>query len=58
MKCPLCNEKAEIKESKKGKPFLRCDACGTIMFCYKDASIEMLRKEAKKRDSYKEEKWF
>lgn len=30
--CPLCGKFLEVRESKKGKPYVICDDCGMQMF--------------------------
>ena len=30
--CPLCDDKLEVRISKKEKPYMVCDVCGMQMF--------------------------
>lgn len=58
MKCPICLDKVEVRESRKKKPFIRCDRCGLLMFVNKPFAIKKLREAASKKDSNKDDSWF
>jgi len=44
MNCPLCNDKVLVQESRRKKPFIRCDRCGLLLFVNKPFGIKKLRK--------------
>jgi len=50
--CFLCGTKAEVRYSKKGKPYLVCDPCGVQIFIRGRRGIELFRKI---QDSFKNE---
>lgn len=37
--CPLCTEGLDIRQSKKGKPYVVCNACGVQLFVRNEAGI-------------------
>ncbi|MFQ5876058.1 MAG: hypothetical protein ACE5JL_19970, partial [Dehalococcoidia bacterium] len=40
--CPLCGSRREVKETKKGKPYLVCDHCGVQLFVrYKEGIVRL-----------------
>ena len=51
--CPLCAEGLEIRESKKGKPYVVCYGCGVQIFVRAEPGIRRLSelvKNAEKRN--------
>lgn len=42
--CPLCDEFIKVRENKKGKPYLRCDDCGILMFINGEKGQDRLAK--------------
>jgi transcription elongation factor Elf1 len=38
--CPLCKEPLDVRQSKKQKPYVVCDACGVQMFVRHPAGIK------------------
>lgn len=38
--CPVCAQPREVRVTKKGKPYLVCDPCGTQVFIRGSAGIE------------------
>ena len=40
--CPVCGEALDVRESKKDKPYVVCDACGVQMFVRNEAGIRRL----------------
>ena len=51
--CPLCAEGLEIRESKKGKPYVVCYGCGVQIFVRTEPGIRRLSelvKNAEKRN--------
>jgi transcription elongation factor Elf1 len=39
--CCVCGEPREVRTTKKGKPYLICDACGVQMFVRVEAGIRL-----------------
>ena len=37
--CPVCTDPREVKQTKKGKPYLVCDSCGIQLFVRGPAGI-------------------
>ncbi len=51
--CCLCGEGLEVRQTKKGKPYMICDGCGMQMFVRIDPGIQRLEElvlEAPDRD--------
>jgi DNA-directed RNA polymerase subunit RPC12/RpoP len=42
--CPICSDRLDVRESKKGKPYVICDRCGVQMFVRNDAGIRELER--------------
>ena len=42
--CPLCGEGLDIRESKRGKPYVVCNRCGVQMFVRVEAGIRKFEK--------------
>jgi len=40
--CPICVGALEVRESKKDKPYVVCDACGVQMFVRNETGIRRL----------------
>src|SRR5258708_32423201 len=40
--CPICAEALEVRESKKDKPYVVCNACGVQMFVRNETGIRRL----------------
>lgn len=40
--CPVCKETKEIRINRRGKPFLRCDQCGVLLFVNRKRGIETM----------------
>ena len=38
--CPVCTDPREVRQTKKGKPYLVCDPCGIQVFIRGPAGIE------------------
>lgn len=47
--CPDCGEACEVKETKKGKPYYRCEACGTQHFYRMSEGITRLQRRIKRK---------
>lgn len=43
IRCFLCGEEIEVKNSKKGKPYFICDPCGLQAFIRREKGIERLK---------------
>jgi hypothetical protein len=37
--CPVCADPREVRESKKGKPYIVCDSCGVQLFVRNENGI-------------------
>lgn len=37
--CPLCGEGLDVRDSKRGKPYIVCNGCGVQMFVRAEAGI-------------------
>ena len=51
--CPLCAEGLEVRQSKKGKPYVVCNGCGVQMFVRNENGIrtfERLMAQAEARN--------
>jgi DNA-directed RNA polymerase subunit RPC12/RpoP len=42
--CPLCGDPLDIRESKKGKPYVVCNGCGVQLFVRNEAGIQRFEK--------------
>jgi transcription elongation factor Elf1 len=42
--CPICCEGLEVRQSKKGKPYVVCDRCGLQMFVRTEPGIRRFEK--------------
>lgn len=42
--CPVCGEGLEVRESKKGKPYVVCNGCGVQMFVRTEPGIRRFEK--------------
>lgn len=42
--CPLCGEGLDIRESKKRKPYVVCNACGVQLFVRNEAGMRRFEK--------------
>lgn len=42
--CPICGAALDIRESKKGKPYVVCNACGVQLFVRNGAGIRRFEK--------------
>lgn len=42
--CPVCGQGLEVRKSKKGKPYVVCNACGMQMFVRTESGIQKLQK--------------
>jgi DNA-directed RNA polymerase subunit RPC12/RpoP len=42
--CPVCSDRLDVRESKKGKPYVVCNQCGVQMFVRNDAGIRDLQR--------------
>lgn len=45
--CPLCDRRCQVRTTKKGKPYLICDACGLQLFVRYGAGIARLTDRAR-----------
>jgi len=52
--CPDCGDECEVKETKKGKPYYRCDSCGTQHFYRMSEGIARLQGRMKRKEPAKE----
>jgi ssDNA-binding Zn-finger/Zn-ribbon topoisomerase 1 len=55
--CPLCGKPTEIKQSKKGRPYICCSECQCWIFVNSPSGIEKLKSKATKKAGTKEA-WF
>ena len=46
--CPICTELLDVRESKKKKPYVVCDACGVQMFVRNAQGISRFEELARK----------
>lgn len=42
--CPICGDALEVRESKKDKPYVVCNACGVQMFVRAETGIRRFEK--------------
>lgn len=42
--CPICGEGLDVRESKRGKPYVVCNRCGVQMFVRTQPGIEKFEK--------------
>ena len=49
--CPVCTEALEVRESKKGKPYVICDPCGVQMFVRQRGGISAFNDLVERADS-------
>jgi len=42
--CPICADPREVRESKRGKPYIVCDSCGVQLFVRNGNGIRSLEK--------------
>jgi len=42
--CPVCGDGLEVRESKKGKPYVICNGCGVQMFVRTEPGIRRFEK--------------
>ena len=43
--CPICGERLDVRTSKKGKPYVVCQACGMQMFVRTQPGIQKFEKQ-------------
>ena len=48
--CPVCTDPREVKQTKKGKPYLVCDPCGIQVFIRGPAGIAAFDRLAEQGD--------
>ncbi len=48
--CPVCTTPLDVRESKKGKPYLVCDYCGVQMFVRGPAGIRAFNRQVESAD--------
>jgi len=49
--CPLCGEGLDVRESKKGKPYVICNPCGVQLFVRADKGIRTFEQLIEKAES-------
>ena len=48
--CPVCTGPLDVRQSKKGKPYVVCDYCGIQMFVRNTAGIRAFDKQVENAD--------
>jgi hypothetical protein len=49
--CPLCEEGLDVRESKKGKPYVICNPCGVQLFVRGEKGIRRFEQLLEKAES-------
>src|SRR6266852_3197473 len=49
--CPVCTDPLEVRQTKKGKPYLVCDPCGIQVFIRGPAGIDAFERLLERADN-------